>query len=132
MTTQPPTNLDLDAIETRAAERVERYAVAIHDAMEPDLSLVDQEPGVQALFACAAEAAVALADAEIDRLRAELDAEKSTHAFTLRQRNNRSKRLLHLRDLAKAGDTEALYAAARDTLAASVHDHEHAAAAPSV
>ena len=47
-----------------AVERSERYAVAIHDAMEADLSLVDQEPGMQALFACAAEAAMALADAE--------------------------------------------------------------------
>lgn len=46
------------------AERRERYAMAIHDAMEPDLSLVNQEPGCQALFARAAEAAVALADAE--------------------------------------------------------------------
>lgn len=46
------------------AERRERYAVAIHDAMEPDLSLVDQEPGAQALFARAAEAAEAVADTE--------------------------------------------------------------------
>ncbi|MFE0800105.1 hypothetical protein [Streptomyces sp. NPDC058812] len=42
----------------------ERYATAIHDAMEADLSLVDQEPAYQALIARAAEAAVALADAE--------------------------------------------------------------------
>ncbi|MFE6355908.1 hypothetical protein ACFVOO_24005 [Streptomyces rochei] len=41
----------------------ERYATAIHDAMEPDLSLVDQEPAYQALIARAAEAAMALADA---------------------------------------------------------------------
>lgn len=41
----------------------ERYATAIHDAMEPDLSLVDQEPAYQALIARAAEAALALADA---------------------------------------------------------------------
>ena len=46
------------------AERRERYAVAIHDAMEADLSLVDQEPSVQALFARAAEVAVALAAAD--------------------------------------------------------------------
>ncbi|MGW3196272.1 hypothetical protein ACWDBD_17135 [Streptomyces sp. NPDC001118] len=45
------------------AERKEQYAVAIHDAMESDLSLADQEPGYQALFARAAEAAMALADA---------------------------------------------------------------------
>ncbi|MFG2269104.1 hypothetical protein ACGFNY_04940 [Streptomyces chartreusis] len=50
--------------------RRERYAVAIHDAMEADLSLVDQEPAVQALFARAAEAAVALADAELAARRA--------------------------------------------------------------
>lgn len=48
----------------QSAERQERYAVAIHDAMESDLSLDDQEPAYQALFARAAEAAVALADAE--------------------------------------------------------------------
>jgi hypothetical protein len=46
-------------------DRRERYVVAIHDAMEPDLSLVDQEPAVQALFARAAEAAEALADTEL-------------------------------------------------------------------
>ena len=40
----------------------ERYAIAIHDAMEPDLSLADQEPAYQALIARAAEAAMALAD----------------------------------------------------------------------
>jgi len=51
------------------AERRERYAVAIHDAMEPDLSLVDQEPGTQALFARAAEAAVTMADTEQAELR---------------------------------------------------------------
>jgi hypothetical protein len=52
------------ATEAEPAERRERYAVAIHDAMESDLSLIDQEPGVQALFARAAEAVVAVADAE--------------------------------------------------------------------
>ncbi|GAA3108418.1 hypothetical protein ACFQ0X_43835 [Streptomyces rectiviolaceus] len=56
------------------AERSERYAVAIHDAMESDLSLTDQEPRIQALFACAAEAAVTVADREQAGLRAELDA----------------------------------------------------------
>jgi hypothetical protein len=50
--------------------RRERYAVAIHDAMEADLSLNDQEPAYQALIARAAEAAVAVADAEITELRA--------------------------------------------------------------
>lgn len=73
------------------AERGDRYAEAIHDAMEPDLSLVDQEPEVQALFACAAEAAVAVADAEQAALRAAvlreasavvrgMDTDPSTHA----------------------------------------------------
>lgn len=46
------------------AARRQRYAIAIHDAMEPDLSLVDQEPAYQALIARAAEAAMALADAD--------------------------------------------------------------------
>lgn len=103
--------------------RRERYTVAIHDAMESDLSLVDQEPGCQALFARAAEAAAALADAEQDQLRAELAAEQQQHTYTFQQRNNRSKRLLHLRNLAEAGDLEALRVAALDVLAASAGDH---------
>lgn len=53
----------LPAPAEQAALR-ERYATAIHNAMEPDLSLVDQEPAYQALIARAAEAAMALADAE--------------------------------------------------------------------
>ncbi|MGW5477655.1 hypothetical protein [Streptomyces sp. NPDC004008] len=61
--------------------------------------------------------------AEVRRLRAELATEQAQHAFTLRQRNNRSERLLHLRDLANTGDTAALVVAAKDTLAASVADH---------
>ncbi|MFI0233118.1 hypothetical protein [Streptomyces sp. NPDC017086] len=69
------------------------------------------------------ETAKAMA-AEIRRLRAELATEQAQHATTLRQRNNRSERLLHLRDLANARDTEALIAAAQDTLAASVNDHK--------
>lgn len=75
--------------------------------------------------------------AEVRRLRAELDAEKSAHRFTLRQRNNRSERLLYLRDLANAAATggpaeaTALIEAARDTLAASRTDHD-ACAAPAV
>lgn len=58
---------------TDQTARFERYAVAIHDAMESDLSLIDQEPGLQALFARAAEAAVAVADAEQAELRRERD-----------------------------------------------------------
>jgi hypothetical protein len=58
---------------TDQTARCERYAVAIHDAMESDLSLIDQEPGLQALFARAAEAAVAVADAEQADLRRERD-----------------------------------------------------------
>lgn len=46
-------------------DRSERYATAIHDAMETDLSLMDQEPAFQALIARTAEAAMALADAEL-------------------------------------------------------------------
>ncbi|MFF6781402.1 hypothetical protein [Streptomyces sp. NPDC012510] len=68
----PPT--DQTALRDRIADRPERYAVAIHDAMEPDLSLVDQEPGQQALFARAAEAVVALADSEQATLRRKLAA----------------------------------------------------------
>ncbi|MFF9003597.1 hypothetical protein ACF1GW_38530 [Streptomyces achromogenes] len=51
--------------EPTETDRRERYATAIHDAMETDLSLVDQEPAFQALIARAAEAAMALADAEL-------------------------------------------------------------------
>ena len=75
-----------------------------------------------------ADAGAALV-AEVRRLAAELDAEKQAHRFTLRQRNNRSQRLMHLRNLANtaatggAADVAALIAAARDTLAASVDDH---------
>lgn len=65
---------DQAALRDRIAERPERYAVAIHDAMESDLSLVDQEPGQQALFARAAEAVMALADSEQATLRRKLAA----------------------------------------------------------
>lgn len=51
------------------ADRRERYAVALHDAIEEDLSLNDQEPPVQALYSRQAEAAIALADAETAKLR---------------------------------------------------------------
>jgi hypothetical protein len=96
----PPTEpLDLDDIEARANP-------AAHDRQDV-LTLVN----------------------EVRRLRAELIAEQSQHVFTLRQRNLRSRRLLHLRDLALAGDTEALTAAAKDVLAASVYGHKHGGAA---
>lgn len=65
---------DRGALRDRIAERPERYAVAIHDAMESDLSLVDQEPGQQALFARAADAVMALADSEQATLRRKLAA----------------------------------------------------------
>lgn len=52
---------------TDTSDRRERYATAIHDAMETDLSLVDQEPACQALIARAADAAMALADGEQNR-----------------------------------------------------------------
>ncbi|GAB2718499.1 hypothetical protein [Streptomyces bullii] len=76
------------------------------------------------------------AETEVHRLKAELAAEKSAHRFTLRQRNNRSNRITHLRDLANAAatggtaDVQALIDAARDTLAASVDDHKACTAAP--
>jgi hypothetical protein len=60
---------------------------------------------------------------EVDQLRAKLAAEQSTHAFTLRQRNNRSERLNYLRDVAKSGQTGLLVEEALNTLAASVNDH---------
>ena len=73
---------------------------------------------------------------EVRRLRAILDAEKTAHLFTLRQRNNRSQRLAELHDLALAGDLDGLAAAAKNVLAASVDDHrgcgERAAARPAV
>lgn len=68
-------------------------------------------------------AALPLLAAEVRLLRAELAAEKQAHRFTLRQRNNRSNRLTHLRDLALTGSAEELLAAAKDTLAASRDDH---------
>jgi hypothetical protein len=52
------------SVPSAPADRQERYAVAIHDAMEEDLSLIDEDPVVQAVVARAAEAAMALADAE--------------------------------------------------------------------
>jgi hypothetical protein len=61
--------------------------------------------------------------AEVRRLRAELHAEQAQHAFTLRQRNNRSERLLYLRDVAKSGQTQLLTEEALNTMAASVTDH---------
>jgi hypothetical protein len=80
----------------------------------------------------AARAALPALLDELQLLRAQLDAEKQAHRFTLRQRNNRSNRLTHLRDLALAGDTEALLDAAKDTLAASRGDHDgcHTATTP--
>lgn len=109
MTTSQPERLtdeQLTAIENRAAHLAE-YA-SQNDGEGDTLAGVD----VPALVA------------EIRLLRAQLDAEKQAHLFTLRQRNNRSTRLTHLRDLALAGDTEALAEAAKDTLAASRGDHD--------
>lgn len=67
--------------------------------------------------------------AERDEACAQFEAERAAHRFTLRQRNNRSNRIQHLRDLANAAATgdatavEKLITAARDTLAASRDDH---------
>ncbi|MGW5197305.1 hypothetical protein [Streptomyces spiralis] len=80
----------------------------------------------------AVDAELAAVRTERDQARAALDAEKNAHLFTLRQRNNRSKRLIHLEGLANTaamtGDplsVQALIAACRDTLAASVDDHKY-------
>lgn len=104
-----PEPLDLDAIETRAAH-LHEYGTLNDKPLQADL---DQLTGTD----------VPAMAAEIRRLQAELAAEQSAHAFTLRQRNNRSHRLQHLRDLALTEDIDALLTAAKDTLAASVNDH---------
>lgn len=76
-----------------------------------------------------------LAGVDVPALLAELAAEKAAHRFTLRQRNNRSNRLMNLRDLANAAavggaaEVTVLIAAAQDTLAASRHDHDACAPA---
>jgi hypothetical protein len=137
-----PQPLDLDAIRSAVAATFDQFepaetrqarweAAALAAGREVDrnalrayMAVADAEQ--QALADDWAKSAAA-ADDEIRRLRAELAAEQAQHAFTLRQRNNRSQRLLHLRDLANAGNTEALVAAAQDTLAASINDHQSAA-----
>ncbi|MGW4786142.1 hypothetical protein [Streptomyces sp. NPDC004230] len=63
---QPTTRAD-----DEQRERQKRYMIAIHDAMEEDLSLVDEDPAVQAAVARAAEAAMAVADAELRRMAGE-------------------------------------------------------------
>ena len=106
MTTTPPTEQQLDEIEAHAAA-----------------------PGSWGVYEYGNDGSVTDITAEVRRLRTVLDAEKSAHLFTLRQRNNRSNRITHLRDLANAAatgsaaDVKALIDAARDTLAASVDDH---------
>lgn len=92
---------------------------------ENALDLITPMAGVDKLIRWHREDEAALKEmrATIEQLRAEVDAEKTAHLFTLRQRNNRSRRLAQLHDLAVAGDTVALLAAAKDTLAASVDDH---------
>lgn len=70
--------------------RRERYALAIHDAMEADLSLIDEDPAVQAVVARAAEAAAAVADAEIpavlravaDLIESDSEVSAAVHATT--------------------------------------------------
>ncbi|MFJ3507862.1 hypothetical protein [Streptomyces luteogriseus] len=90
-------------------------------------ALIERTTPVGAVTAAPGMAAALLT--EVQRLKAELAAEASAHRFTLRQRNNRSNRITHLRDLANAAATggtaevQALIDAARDTLAASVDDH---------
>ena len=99
----------------RITDKGTEYAHVLFDA--------DWGTDADAVFVAHARTDVPALVAEVRRLHAVLAAEESAHQFTLRQRNNRSNRLLHLRDLALAGDTEALLAAAKDTLAASVDDH---------
>jgi hypothetical protein len=101
--------LDLDEIAARAAGLYE-YATGLDDAWQAE---ADQLAGTD----------VPALVAEVRRLRAELTAEQAQHAFTLRQRNNRSERLNHLRDVAKSGQTELLIEDALNTMAASVTDH---------
>ena len=119
----PPTDQQLDEIAERLSEA--RLVADKADWMLQDYQVVRQQQ---------ADAA-ALLD-EVRRLRAILDAEKTAHLFTLRQRNNRSQRLAALHDLALAGDLDGLAAAAKNVLAASVDDHrgcgERAAARPAV
>ena len=145
MTTSQP--IDLDAIQARAnaatpgpwgshrdlnaVYTVQARPRTTRDGMENDGAIAtlaagrtDAESYANARFIAAAREDVDALVAEVRRLRAVLDAEKSAHLFTLRQRNNRSTRLMHLRDIALTGDTEALLAAAKDTLAASVDDHK--------
>ncbi|MEU3529379.1 hypothetical protein AB0E62_37000 [Streptomyces sp. NPDC038707] len=98
------------------------YVSAVYANGERRNDFVDF-PDADWQFAVRARAAMPAMAAEIRRLRAELATAQAQHAFTLRQRNNRSRRLLHLRDLAKAGDPNVLTAAALDTLAASRDDH---------
>lgn len=118
MTNTPPTDQQLDEIEGRILIR--RTALSGWINYYSPVSEQEALEGAEAVL----NDDVPVLVAEVRRQRAELDAEKAQHQFTLRQRNNRSTRLLHLRDLANAGDAEALLAAAKDTLAASVHDHD--------
>lgn len=78
------------------AERRDRYATVIHNAMEPDLSLVDQEPGAQALFARAAEAAAALADAEQAELRAEVTRQTDLRDYWYQEAMSATARIIEL------------------------------------
>lgn len=142
--------LDLDSIEARANAATpgpwctDSWEIYQGTEYEPGISewigetcrgmTTPAQDRADAAFIAAARTDVPALVAEIRRLRAELATERSQHEFTMRQRNNRSRRLLHLRDLAKAGDPNVLAAAALDTLAASVDDHlgcdERAAAVP--
>lgn len=111
----------IDGIMHKAEELVE-YEVAAwsKDIYRKDISGITHP---DAEFIAHAREDVPALVAEVRRLRAQLAAEQSAHRFTLRQRNNRSLRLQHLRTLALAEDIDALLAAAKDTLAASVDDH---------
>lgn len=92
-------------------------ADTIADVWEPTAASRNGE------FIEAAREALPALVAEVRRLRAELAAEQAQHTTTLRQRNNRSERLMYLRDVAKSGQTDLLAEEALNTLAASVNDH---------
>ncbi|MER6534346.1 hypothetical protein ABT215_11145 [Streptomyces sp900105755] len=125
---------DLSAVYTvQARPRTTRFGMETDgDIATLAADRSDAENYANAAFIAHAREDVEQLVAEVRHLRAELVTERSQHEFTMRQRNNRGRRLLHLRDLAKAGDPDVLAAAALDTLAASVDDHDRIDPARSV
>ncbi|MFJ8538130.1 hypothetical protein [Streptomyces sp. NPDC093591] len=115
--TSQPTDQQLDETRTAIRKAVDLYFSRVD---QPDAELLAEH-----VYECLSDEFDRLYRIEADtaRLRAELAAEQAQHAFTLRQRNNRSERLNYLRDVAKSGQTELLVEEALNTLAASVNDH---------